>query len=393
MRKIIPVVVAGATALAVAGGTYSYATATKDVHLSVDGANTGVSTMADTVGEVLEDKGIALGAHDVVAPGLDAEVSDGTQIAVRYGRQLQVNIDGKPQSYWTTATTVGGALHTLGIDSRGAALSTSRSAVIGRQGLALNVATAKTVTINAAGTKRRVTTTGQTVADALAVAKIKVDGNDKLSVKKETPLRNGSSFTYTKVDVKTVTKKLDVDYSTVYKNTRTLTKGNTRVDVAGHDGVRTVTYRQTLENGKVKVTTKTSSKITTEPASRVVLVGTKSLPTQSSSSSSSSGSTSSKSSSSRSSSSSSSRSSSPSVASGSVWDRLAQCEAGGDWSINTGNGFYGGLQFTLSTWRANGGSGMPNNASREEQIAVAKRVQASQGWGAWPACTSKLGIR
>jgi LysM repeat protein len=75
-----------------------------------------------------------------------------------------------------------------------------------------------------------------------------------------------------------------------------------------------------------------------------------------------------------------------------VWDQLAQCESGGDWSINTGNGYYGGLQFSLSTWRAYGGTGMPHEASREEQIAVAKRVQADQGWGAWPACTAKLGI-
>jgi hypothetical protein len=82
----------------------------------------------------------------------------------------------------------------------------------------------------------------------------------------------------------------------------------------------------------------------------------------------------------------------PPAAPRSVWDDLAQCESGGNWSINTGNGFYGGLQFTLSTWRAYGGTGMPHEASREEQIAVAERVQDAQGWGAWPACTSKLGI-
>ena len=76
-----------------------------------------------------------------------------------------------------------------------------------------------------------------------------------------------------------------------------------------------------------------------------------------------------------------------------MWDKIAQCESGGNWSINTGNGFYGGLQFTLSTWRAYGGSGMPHQASRAQQIAVAKKVQAAQGWGAWPACTSKLGLR
>ncbi|MBN9109111.1 MAG: LysM peptidoglycan-binding domain-containing protein [Pseudonocardia sp.] len=75
-----------------------------------------------------------------------------------------------------------------------------------------------------------------------------------------------------------------------------------------------------------------------------------------------------------------------------AWDRLAQCESGGNWAINTGNGFYGGLQFTLSTWKAYGGSGSPQGASREQQIAVAERVLAGQGWGAWPACSRKLGL-
>jgi hypothetical protein len=78
---------------------------------------------------------------------------------------------------------------------------------------------------------------------------------------------------------------------------------------------------------------------------------------------------------------------------GSAWDRLAQCESGGRWNINTGNGFSGGLQFTPSTWRAFGGSGPAHQASREQQIAVAERVLAKQGWGAWPACSRKLGLR
>uniref|UniRef100_UPI003EE62CC7 transglycosylase family protein n=1 Tax=Curtobacterium flaccumfaciens TaxID=2035 RepID=UPI003EE62CC7 len=80
------------------------------------------------------------------------------------------------------------------------------------------------------------------------------------------------------------------------------------------------------------------------------------------------------------------------AASGSTWDALAQCESGGNWAINTGNGYYGGLQFNLGTWQANGGSGNPASASRSAQIAVAERVLASQGWGAWPACSAKLGL-
>ena len=76
-----------------------------------------------------------------------------------------------------------------------------------------------------------------------------------------------------------------------------------------------------------------------------------------------------------------------------VWDRLAQCESGGNWAANTGNGFYGGLQFTLGTWQAVGGSGYPNQASREEQIARAEVLLARSGWGSWPACSARLGLR
>ncbi|OLM08435.1 hypothetical protein Ae505Ps2_6141 [Pseudonocardia sp. Ae505_Ps2] len=77
----------------------------------------------------------------------------------------------------------------------------------------------------------------------------------------------------------------------------------------------------------------------------------------------------------------------------STFDNLAQCESGGDWSTNTGNGYVGGLQFSPSTWRAFGGQGAAHEASRAEQIEVAKRVQAVQGWAAWPTCSTRLGLR
>lgn len=84
---------------------------------------------------------------------------------------------------------------------------------------------------------------------------------------------------------------------------------------------------------------------------------------------------------------------SPAASKGSVWDALARCESGGNWAINTGNGYYGGLQFTASTWRAVGGSGLPHQASREEQIMRGQILQSRSGWGQWPACTKKLGLR
>lgn len=85
----------------------------------------------------------------------------------------------------------------------------------------------------------------------------------------------------------------------------------------------------------------------------------------------------------------------PAVPSGSVWDALAQCESNGNWAMNSGNGFHGGIQFMHSTWVSMGGrqwAEYPHEATREQQIEVASRLQAQSGWGQWPACTARLGL-
>ncbi|MFF5499418.1 transglycosylase family protein [Streptomyces aquilus] len=77
-----------------------------------------------------------------------------------------------------------------------------------------------------------------------------------------------------------------------------------------------------------------------------------------------------------------------------VWDRIARCESGGDWHINTGNGYYGGLQFSAGTWRAYGGTAYAataDRATKTQQIAIATKVQRAQGWGAWPTCSARAG--
>jgi len=376
VRKIIPVVAAGATALALAGTTFGYANLNKDVTLSIDGQTTEVRTSAKTVGALLESRGIEVNGHDVVAPGLDTKVQDGTRIAVKFGRQVTFTVDGAAQTIWTTATTVNDALKALSVDLSGAELSTSRSSGIGRQGLTIIIATQKTIIIVDAGKKRTITTTGQTLADALSAAKIKVDEDDKLSARPTTRLVDGLKFTFTRVDVSSKTKKFNVNFDTTRKETSKLNKGVTKIDTRGVDGVRAVTYRVVRHNGKIVESAKIKSKLLREPVTEVILVGTKTTTTTTAKESSGS-----------------STSSTSSTPSDSVWDKLAECESGGNWSINTGNGYYGGLQFSLSTWRAYGGSGMPHEASREEQIAIAKKVQAAQGWGAWPACSAELGLR
>jgi len=367
VRKIIPVVAAGATALALAGTTFGYANLNKAGILSVDGQTTDVRTAANTVGAVLESRGIEVNSHDVVAPSVNTKVQDGTRIAVKFGRQVTFTVDGAAQTIWTTAVTVDDALNALSVDLAGAELSTSRGSAIGRQGLTIVIATQKKIIIVDAGKKRTITTTGQTLADALAAAKIKVDEDDKLSASPDTRLVDGKKFTFTQVDVSSKTKRIKVDFDTVRKKSSKLKKGVTKIDTAGVRGVRAITYELVRHNGKIVKRVKIKSRLLSKPKSEVILVGTKKTTT--------------------------SKSSGSSTPSGSVWDKLAKCESGGNWSINTGNGYYGGLQFSLSTWRAYGGSGLPSNASREQQIAIAKKLQADAGWGAWPACSAKLGLR
>jgi uncharacterized protein YabE (DUF348 family) len=368
VRKIIPVVIAGATVLAVAGGTLGYVSLDKAVTLSLDGQVQELNTTAGTVGALLDREGIDVSSRDLVAPGVDTKLDEGTQVAVRFGREVTFTVDGEPQTIWTTATTVDQAVGALGIDIAGAELSTSRSSGIGRQGLSVDIATEKSITIDDAGDRRRLKTTAQTVGEALAAAKITVDADDKLSPSKTTQLEDGAKVRYTRVDVKAKTKNKQVGYATVRKDSKTLTRGTTKVDTAGRTGVRKVSYRIVRHNGEIVSVKRTGSKVSRQPVDQVVLVGTKAPKVSNSESGGSN-------------------------ASGGVWDKIAQCESGGNWSINTGNGYYGGLQFSLSTWRAYGGNGMPHNNSKSAQIAVAKKVQAAQGWGAWPACTAKLGLR
>jgi resuscitation-promoting factor RpfB len=381
VRKIIPAVAAGVTALAVAGATFGYVTLDKAVALSIDGNTSQVQTMEPTVGELLEKQGIEVGEHDVIVPAPDTRLAEGTAITVNYGRLVTITVDGAEQQIWTTATSVDRAIDELGVDTTGADIEPGLDTAVGRDGIAVDIATAKTVTIVADGKKRNLTTTGQTVADVLATAKIKVDGNDKLSVRPTTKLVDGTSVRYVKVTESKVTKKVSLAYDTVRRETSKLDKGDTKVDRRGVKGVRTLTYKVVRHDGKTVSKKRTSAKITKKPVAQVVLVGTKEEPKpaprrESTRRDSGGGST-----------------PSSSVPSGSVWDRLAQCESGGNWSINTGNGYYGGLQFSLSTWRAYGGSGYPHQNSRAQQIAIAQKLQAAAGWGQWPACSSKLGLR
>jgi uncharacterized protein YabE (DUF348 family) len=352
----------GAVALAVAATGVGYAAMTKTVTLSIDGKTEKIRTFDDKVGDVLKSKGISLTDHDVVAPGTTSSVADGATIAVKYGRPLDVKLDGKSNRYWTTATNVASALDQLGLRFSNAKLSANRGATISRSGMDLAVVTPKTLQVKLGDERAKKTTvTALTVGDALKQLGEPADSNDQVKPGLDAKLQDGDKVVLTKVRVVERRATESVGFGTVKKQDSSLYTDQSKTVRAGRDGSRKVLYRVTFENGKAVKRKALKVDVVRAPVAEIVRVGTKDRPAPAPTTNYAGGS--------------------------SVWDRIAACESGGNWAANTGNGYYGGLQFTLSTWQAYGGSGRPDQNSREAQIAVAERVRnAEGGYGAWPVC-------
>jgi resuscitation-promoting factor RpfB len=363
----------GVAALAVAAGSVGVAHYDKAVEVSVDGQPSSVHVLGSTVADVLDKQDITVGPHDVVVPSLASSVSDGDHISVRYGRKLTVTVDGQTKEYWTTATNVDSALQDLGIRADGAVLSASRSQPLGRGGLTLAVTTPKKVTFVADGKTRTVTSTSSTVFGLLAELGVTKKLDDVVTPAMPTALDDGMKVVLKRVVIKQERTTEAIGYSTTQQKDSSLYKGQTKVVTPGKKGSKVVVRKKTWVDGKLTTTKVVSQKVTRKPVTAVVKVGTKSRPAASSdtSSSPSAGNTS---------------GAGINLANSAMWDRIAQCESGGNWHINTGNGYYGGLQFATASWLANGGDDFASRAdlaSRAEQITVANRYYAKAGLGPW----------
>ena len=340
----------------------------KSVTLSVDGKTSTVHAFGSTVGDILSKQDIRVGSHDVVVPAPGAAVSDGQKVVVRYGRKLTVTIDGTTREYWTTATTVDAALQELGIRADSAKLSASRSQTLGRQGLVLSVTTPKDVVVRVDGKNLTGTSTGATVGDVLTELGVRQDSDDRVKPGLTTAVTDGLKIAVQRVTAAQVKATQVVPAPVTRKSDSTLYKGQTKTLKAGSDGAKVVTYKIIKVDGKVESKKAIGSTVTEQPVARVLAVGTKSRPsTPAPSAGNTSG-------------------AGINLSNAAMWDRIAQCESGGNWSINTGNGYYGGLQFATSSWLANGGDDFASRAdlaSRAEQITVANRYYAKSGLGPW----------
>ncbi|UDF19720.1 resuscitation-promoting factor [Rhodococcus qingshengii] len=337
----------------------------KTITLDVDGDMISLSTMSSSVGTALEDAGYPVDPKDALAPSADSSLSDGDTVVLRRARELALTVDGQPTTIWTTALTVDEALKQVDV-SDDFAVSASRSHRLPLERTELDVVSPKTVSVSDGGAPAaEVKLAAVTVGDLLAAKNAPLEQADSVVPTADTPVTNGLTIQVTRDRTHTRVETQPIAPPENKVEDPELEKDKTVVENPGVPGERTATVEVKTVNGVEAGRTELSATVIKEPVAAVVKVGTK-------------------------------QASAPAVSNASTWDAIAQCEATGNWAINTGNGFYGGLQFTQSTWEAFGGgqyAARADLASREQQIAIGEKVRAGQGWGAWPSCTSKLGLR
>ncbi|WP_206792699.1 resuscitation-promoting factor [Amycolatopsis sp. MtRt-6] len=352
--------------ISVAGGGAAALAMNKSITVDVDGHQQTVHSFGDTVGEVLEDAGLSVGEHDSLSPSPQAEVGDGGVIKLERGRQLKLIVDGAERTSWVRATHLGDALSQLGMaemDKPGTWMSMPKDGELPLQGATVEIKTLKNITLYDGGNApKQVQTTAVTTKEFLGEYKLTLGPEDKAEGGLDVKLTDGAEVHISRTGVSTVVQKEAIDPPEQRVDDPNLAKGKTQVEDPGTPGEKEVTYKVTQKNGKEVGRESISEKVITQPKPKIIHVGTKEAPA-------------------------------PNIGDASAWDRIAQCESGGNWAINTGNGYYGGLQFDKRTWDAYGGdqyAALPHQASREQQIAVAEKVRdARGGYGAWPVCGKK----
>jgi uncharacterized protein YabE (DUF348 family) len=369
-RSPAALVLKSAVLAVVVAGTIGFVQADKTVTLRVDGQDRQVRSFSRTVGDVLAAQGVSVTDHDVVAPAPGTRLRDGQLVTVRYGRLLRLDVDGSTREVWVTARTVDEALAQLGLRASGSFVSVSRSASIGRSGLALALRTPKTVSVLADGKRQQLVTTVPTVEALLAEAGVTVGPKDKVSQPMDGLVTDGLVVEVNRVAAKQSVQSVAIPFTTKVQADASMYVGKSTVITAGEPGVRVLTYADTYVDGKLTRHALVSNNVSVQPVQQVIAKGTKPLPPPpppaprvSRSSSRSGG-----------------------AGSGLNWAALARCESGGNPRAVNSAGYYGLYQFSLGTWHGLGGSGNPIDASASEQTYRAQLLYARSGAGSWPTC-------
>lgn len=344
-------------------GFYAVA-AHKTVTLSIDGAPMTVTTMKSRVIDVVRENGFDVDDRDDLYPAADQQVRDSETITLRRSRPLQISLDGRDsKQVWTTASTVDEALSQLAMTDTAPAAA-SRGTRLPLNGMALPVVSAKTVQINDGGVVRTVHLAAPDVAGLLAAAGAPLEQSDQVVPAASSPVIAGMQIQVTRIRLAKVTERLPLAPPAQRIDDPTMNISRQVVQDPGMPGVQDVTFAVASVNGVVTGRLPVANVVLTPARDAVLRVGAKPGTEV------------------------------PPVSNGVIWDALARCESNGNWAINTGNGFFGGVQFDQNTWERQGGlryAPRADLATREEQIAIADVTRARQGWGAWPVCSGRTG--
>ena len=356
----------GATLVSLgAAGGYAVA-AHKTVTLNVDGSQMTVATMKSRVIDVVKENGFDVGERDDLYPAANEPVHQSESIVLRRSRPLQISLDGEnSRQVWTTASTVQDALAQLRMTDKAPAAA-SRGSRVPLAGMSLPVVSPKTVQLNDGGVTRTLHLAAPNVAGLLEAAGVPLKENDTVVPPAWSPVTDNMQIQVTRIRIEKVTERLPLQPDNKQIPDLTMNMSRRVVEDPGTSGVQDVTFAVATTNGVETGKLPVANVVVTPAHDGVTRIGAKPGTEV------------------------------PPVTNGGTWDSLAKCEAGGNWAINTGNGFYGGVQFDQNTWERNGGlryAARADLATREEQIAIAEVTRARQGWGAWPVCSGRIGAR
>ncbi|WP_162246129.1 resuscitation-promoting factor [Sanguibacter sp. Leaf3] len=454
-RRTLPLVVGGVAVAVLATGTAVYANAHKTVMLDIDGQVQEVSTFSGSVEGVLAENDVTVGPDDLVAPAAASSLTDGADVVVRYSREITLQTNGNATTIKTTAVDADELLSAYADRGADVSLVASRSQGDGRTDLGLRLSLEGPVQVQVDGTTTQVEDGTAGVDTILEEQGVELGELDRLSVEQrptpealeaqeqaaaraataepaaaaavdatasEAAPAEGTATTepedaattapanpdvitdpraddtqvtivVQRVAVTEETATAPVPFETVteedptrYADLDVVTK------VEGVEGLWTAVSSVTTVDGVEESRELVSDELTTAPVTKVLVQGTKERPkvvapkptVRSTPAPSTDGG--------------STPEAAPApaapVVTGDVWGQLAQCESGGNPSVVSSNGLYHGLyQFSVGTWQSLGGTGLPSQASPAEQTRLAQALQARSGWGQWPHCSSKLGLR
>ncbi len=340
----------------------------KTVTLNVDGKVSSVQTFGGTVGQVVKGANLELQSSDRITPAADSHVRDGSIINVNLAKAVKVSLDGAERTISTTSPTVEGLVTELGVASA-SELSVPKDAQLAVSGSFVSISTPKSVSIVADGKADKTTTTAANVGQLLADAGIALGASDRVSQPGNAPVVNDMVIKVSRVDVSQTAEAAEaVPFETLTTEDAGLTAGEKKVTQAGVAGTINKSFKLVLVDGREASRTLVSQTVSAQPVTEKITLGTKPKPKPAAQAGANTG------------------AGAPAMMNEAMWDKIAQCESTGNWSINNGNGYYGGLQFDIRTWLGAGGGTYAPNASlatKAQQIDIANRVYAQRGLQPW----------